>query len=71
MRQRNKIPLFMRLNQESYQLGNGKMNNLYDHMNRDVETDLVAYIMGLWHMDKMSKQAQNYNGAIKLKGTTK
>ena len=58
----------MRLNQESYQLGN---LNMYNHTQRDVESDLVAYIMGLWHMHKMRKQAQNYNGAIKLKGTTK
>ena len=44
---------------------------MYNHMERDLESDLVAYIMGLWHMEKMRKQAQNYNGAIKLKGTTK
>jgi hypothetical protein len=46
-------------------------NDIYDHMARDVESDLVAYIMGLWHMEKMRNQAQNYNGAIKLKGTLK
>jgi hypothetical protein len=46
-------------------------NDVYDHMARDVESDLVAYIMGLWHMEKMRKQAQNYSGEIKLKGTLK
>jgi O-antigen ligase len=46
-------------------------NYVYGHMARDVESDLVAYIMGLWHMEKMRKQSQNYNGAIKLKATAK
>jgi hypothetical protein len=46
-------------------------NDTYDHMARDVESDLVAYIMGLWHMEKMRQQRKNYSGAIKLKGTLK
>jgi hypothetical protein len=64
---KNKIPIFMRLqSRERINWGIYTMqNDVYDHMARDVESDLVAYIMGLWHMEKMRKQAQNYSGAIK------
>ena len=40
---------------------------MYNHMESDIKSDLLAYIMGLWHMEKMRKQVKNYNGAIKLK----
>lgn len=38
---------------------------------RNLEQDLVDYIMGLWRMDKMRKMRKSYNGAIKLRGLTK
>ena len=44
-------------------------NDVYDHMARDVESDLVEYIMGLWHMEKMRKQRKNYSGTINLEAT--
>jgi hypothetical protein len=40
---------------------------MYNHLYRDVEADLVAYVMGLWHMHNMHKMRKNYSGAIKLK----
>ena len=40
---------------------------MYNHLYRDAEADLVAYVMGLWHMHKIHKMRKNYNGAIKLK----
>lgn len=46
-------------------------NDYYKHMERDLESDLVDYIMGLWHMHRMAKMSNDYKGAIKLKGTTK
>ena len=36
-----------------------------------LESDLVAYIMGLWHMDKMRKMRLDYNGAIQLRKSNK
>ena len=36
-----------------------------------LEQDLVDYIMGLWHRDKMRKMRLDYNGAIKLRVSTK
>ena len=38
---------------------------------RDLERDLVRYIMGLWHMSEMRRMRLDYNGAIKLRGLTK
>jgi len=46
-------------------------NDVYDHMARDVEADLVEYIMGLWHMEKMRQQRKNYSGTINLEATAK
>lgn len=40
-------------------------------MQNDFERDLVDYIMGLWHMQKMRDMRLDYNGAIKLRGLTK
>jgi len=70
---KNKIPIFMRWqSRERINWGIYTMqNDVYGHMARDVESDLVSYIMGLWHMEKMRNQAQNYSGAIKLKETLK
>ena len=44
------------------------MENHYSHMERDIERDLIAYIMGIWHMHKINKMVSKrlpaYRGKI-------